>query len=45
MGENGQRKTDVAAGLGQEMCCVKIKIAYMTNVIVNKVACTLVKAK
>ena len=30
-GENGQRKTDVAAGPGQENCWyVKIEIAYMT---------------
>jgi len=30
-GENGQIKTDVAAGPGQEKCwCVKIEIAYMT---------------
>jgi len=31
MGQNGQRKTDVAAGPGQEKCwCIKIETAYMT---------------
>jgi len=30
MGENGQWKIDVAAGPGQEKCCVKIEIAYTT---------------
>jgi len=30
MGENGQTKTDVAAGPGQEKCwCVKIEISCM----------------